>query len=478
MPEYGYKFRTISEYNYTHPTPTLWQAWHEAYFRRITNVLHADGEHVRLFESGCTTDSWTAPNCTRTCSDAKYMFSSPANVWNCMALAAVTMEVVPGNKTVDPVSLKQMDDQFDLGGSLEAFDKLHVLKRVRRCFWQSCSDSKYGNCTSDLENFRCNPVNPVNLQDFSRAINHAYCRNANLGVDADIAGPGILVAYMVQIALVLILAGLFWITCQPWNCLKTATRQSFGASGRASTLETTKEVLDSKRANRVTLAVHSAISELQEAQTAFGLTIGVIFLCAFGRPCRQRVGKHVKSRWVPMVPMLASWLLMIIAHGLKTRGWWADPEHLIEILRENAAVEGCGNNPGPMSFCLGPLLQGPDESERVFEMTIRLAPAVHVLLAIVLFEAWLNKLREKPESKISRFFSMRFCQVLPCILLTANLLMLILCLVEVVKAFNKIQKINGGQYSWGFGQLVAMAVWIPVVANFLTFLIGSFKYLE
>lgn len=50
--------------------------------------------------------------------------------------------------------------------------------------------------------------------------------------------------------------------------------------------------------------------------------------------------------------------------------------------------------------------------------------------------------------------------------------MLILCLVEVVKALKKIQEINGGQYSWGFGQLVAMAVWIPVVANFLTFLIG------
>lgn len=66
-----------------------------------------------------------------------------------------------------------------------------------------------------------------------------------------------------------------------------------------------------------------------------------------------------------------------------------------------------------MSFCLGPLLQGPDESERVFKMTIMLAPAVHVLLAIVLlaivlFEEWVIKLREEPESKISRYFSGRF----------------------------------------------------------------------
>ncbi|KAL2673943.1 hypothetical protein Neosp_012389 [[Neocosmospora] mangrovei] len=394
MPEYDYRFRTISEYNYTHPTPIIWQAWHEAYFRRITGVLQAGREPVRLFETGCTTESWTVPNCTRTCSDAEHMFSSSENVWNCMALATVAMEVVPGNKTVDPASLKQMHDQFDLGGSLEAFDKLYVFNHVRQCFWQSCSDSKYGKCPSSLDNFRCNPISPDNIQNFSRAINNDYCRNANWGVDADIAGPGILIAYMVQIALVLIFTGSFWMTRRPWERLKMLKRQPFGAFGNALTPETRKERLDPKHANRVTLAIHSTVSELQEAQTAFGLTIGL------------------------------------------------------------------------------------DDSERVFKTTIVLAPAVHVLFAIILFEESVIEMREKPESKISRFCGGRFCWVLSLILFTANLLslgMLILCLVEVVKTFKKIQQVNGGQYSWGFGQLVAMAVWIPVVAKFLTFLIGSFE---
>ncbi|EEU37079.1 uncharacterized protein NECHADRAFT_52208 [Fusarium vanettenii 77-13-4] len=476
MPEYDYKFRTITEYNYTHPTPTLWQAWHEAYFRRVGGAIYANGEYVRLYESGCKTDSWTAPNCTRTCSNNTYMFSSPENVWNCITLAEVSMEVGPGNKTVDPVNFKQMDDKFDLGGSLESFHELFVLLRVRRCFWQSCSDSKYGKCTLDLECFRCNPVDPGNIQDFDRAINHAYCRDADLGVDSDIAGPGILVAYMAQIALVLLLAGLFWATYLPWNRPKTATRQFLGAFDSTSTPKTGPEI--SKPVNRLTLAAHSTISELQEAQTAFGLAVGVIFLCAFGggsglglanfssvlsysvnhdiafgllvvgacsiaflQPCRQRVGKHIKPRWVFMVPMLTSWGLMIIAHGLKTQGSWADPEHLIEILRENAAVEDCGNHPGPMSFCLGPLLQGPDESQRVFKITIMLAPIVHILFAIALFEEWAIKSRENPESNISQSFSGRASQILPRIFFTANLLslsMLIICLAEVVKAFKKI----------------------------------------
>ncbi|RSL87377.1 hypothetical protein CDV31_016264 [Fusarium ambrosium] len=49
--------------------------------------------------------------------------------------------------------------------------------------------------------------------------------------------------------------------------------------------------------------------------------------------------------------------------------------------------------------------------------------------------------------------------------------MLIICLVEVVIAFKKLEELSGGQYSWGYGQLVSMAVWIPVVVNFFTFLI-------
>lgn len=507
----------MSEYNYTYATPTSWQAWHEAYFDRVGGVLQANGEWVRLLNSGCTTDSWATPNCTRTCSNATAMFSSPENVWNCMALATVTMEVVQGSKTVDPSNLRKMDDIFDLGGSLEAFDKLRVFASVRQCFWQSCSDSKYGNCTSSLTRFRCDHIDSDNIEDFASVIRGSYCQGAALGVDSDIAGPGILVAYMFQISLVLILAGIFWFTYQPYSSFKTAARQlRSGFSGASKRPEETGppslETLDSKPAGRFTIAVHSTVADLQKAQTAFGLTIGVIFLFAFAgesklglanvssvlsytinrdiafglsvvgmcsivflQPCRQRVGKRGKSRLFSMVPMVLSWILMSIAHGFKARGAWADPKKFLETLKENAAVEDCGNNPGPMSFCLGPLLQGPDQSQQVFSLTIKLTPVVHCLSAIVLFEEYIVLRRGKSGSKISRSLSGRFGQILTFIPLAAKLLglsMLVICLIDVVKAFIKIRQINGGQHSWGFGQLAAMAVWIPVVVNLLIFLAG------
>lgn len=434
------------------------------------------------------------------------------------SLATVTMEVVQGGKTVDPSNLQEMDDIFDLGGSLEAFDKLRVFKRVRECFWQSCSDSKYGKCTSDIQGFRCNHIGPDNIEDFASAIHGSYCHDAVLGVDSDIAGPGILVAYMFQISLVLILAVFFWSKYLPYTRFKTAARQLrsefSGASKRPEeTGPPSPETLDSKPADRFTMAVHSTVADLQKAQTAFGLTIGVIFLCAFGggsilglanvssvlsytinrdiafglsivgmcsivflQPCRQRVGKGGKSRLVSMVPMVVNWILMSFAHGFKAQGSWADPEKFLETLRENAAVEDCGNNPGPMSYCLGPLLQGPDVSQQVFSLTIKLTPVVHCLSAIVLIEECIVLLRGKSGWKISQFLNGIFCRILlSFILLAAKLLslsLLVICLSDVMKAFIKIRQINGGQHSWGFGQLVAMAVWIPVVANFLIFLAG------
>ncbi|RTE80732.1 hypothetical protein BHE90_004784 [Fusarium euwallaceae] len=127
-----------------------------------------------------------------------------------------------------------------------------------------------------------------------------------------------------------------------------------------------------------------------------------------------------------------------------------------------------------MSFCLGPLLQGPDESQRVFRTTTMLAPVVHILFAIVLFEEWVIWLRGIPEFNTYSSFSGRVYRILLWILFMINLtsfITLIISLADVVMAFKKLQELNGGQYSWGFGQLVSMAVWIPVVTNFFTFLI-------
>jgi hypothetical protein len=519
MAEYDYRFRTMDEYNYTYTTPIDWQAWHEAYFGRVSAVLNANGEPVRLLSSGCTTSDSAARNCSRTCGNATAMFSSPENVWNCMALATVTMETVQGSKRVDPDNLKIIDEKFDLGGSLEAFDRLRVFTHVRQCFWQSCSDSKYGKCTQELQRFRCDHISPDNLGRFGRVIKGAFCGDADLGIDSDIAGPGVLVAYIIQVNLVIALASIFWLTYLPGattRFFKAAKRfcispdsESRRSSRRSEDRESEPaETRDSKTAGGLIAPVHSALSDLQEAQTAFGLTIGVIFLLAFGlgklglanvtsllsytinqdmafgllivgtisiavlHPCLRRTGEHSKL-W--LISLVVSWVLLSIANYLRDKGSWADPERFLGNLKRHAAVHDCGNNPGPISFCLGPRLQGPDDSQKSLATTIRLIPAVHVVCGWLVVQDlisflvstiyWFTGRNRHPINRLLNHLQC-FLSLIAGSLNLMGLAVLVVGLRDIIRAFDKVKALNDGQHSWGFGQLVATAVWFPVVLKF------------
>jgi hypothetical protein len=514
MSEYDYRFRIVDGYNYTYATPTDWQAWHEAYFGRVRSVLNTDGEWVRLLSSGCITPDSPSRNCSRTCGNATAMFSSHANVWNCMALATVTMETVQGSKRVDPENLETMDKKFDLGGSLEAFDRLRVFTHARQCFWQSCSDSKYGKCTKHLQRFRCEHISPDNIGQFGDVLNRRLCRDADLSIDSDIAGPGVLVAYIIQVNLVIALASLFWLV----TYLPGATTRLFKAVKRLcispgseskrppSPLEDQEsgpaETPDPKTAGGLIAPVYSALSDLQEAQTAFGLTIGVIFLLAFGQgklglanvtsllsyainqnmafgllivgttsiavlhPCLRRAGKHSRS-W--LIALVLSWTLLSTAHALRNGGSWADPERFLENLKRHAAVEDCGNNPGPISFCLGSRFQGPDESQKFLATTITLIPAVHVVCGWLVVRDLISLFVRAMSCRVSPHPLNRRQCVLSLIAGSVNLLGLAVLgvgLHDIIKAFGKIKVLSDGQLSWGFGQLVATALWFPVVFKF------------
>ncbi|KAF6516090.1 hypothetical protein HZS61_004831 [Fusarium oxysporum f. sp. conglutinans] len=123
--------------------PPEWQMWEEAYFKRVSETL-ADSNHTAtLINDGCDNGDSELLNCTKTCGSAEYMFKSPQNLWNCMTLSTVAMKVVPEptNDTVNRESESEMKDKFHFE-SLRDFR--YPFGKVRKCLWQSCSDSKYG----------------------------------------------------------------------------------------------------------------------------------------------------------------------------------------------------------------------------------------------------------------------------------------------------------------------------------------------
>lgn len=371
-----YRFRIIDKFTYEYDTPTQWQAWNDAYMRRIAGVPRAGRERVRLHSSGCITPDSALPNCTRACGNAKTMFSSAENVWNCITLATVAMDTLDDSKGVELENFEKMDQILTIGGSLKELGKLDIFESVRKCFWKSCSDPKYGKCTQGLQNFKCGEVSPRNLQGFGGMIDHEYCEHAKVDIDSDIAGPGMLIAYKIQAILVLVLATIFW-----FIYLRNSWRHHFRAimtlctgddsiSRRSEDDEPEPvETPDPETVDGFTGAVYRALSNLQEAQSAFCITIGVIFFIAFGRgelglanvtnllsytinqdiafgflivgtisvavihACLRQAGWNRKS-W--LLPVALSWALLIVAHHYRIKSQWAKPETFLGNLKTHA----------------------------------------------------------------------------------------------------------------------------------------------
>ncbi|KAF4477181.1 hypothetical protein FAGAP_12473 [Fusarium agapanthi] len=501
--EAPYRFRVLDTYNYTYDTPEMWQAWHEAYFRRISSVLGANGEWVRLKDDGCTMPEYKTPNCIRTCSNATSIFYSESNVWNCIALATVSIQVLQGNKSFGEENVVSMDQRFNLGGSdFRAIDQLGIFAQVRGCFSQSCAESKFGKCTSEFEPYQSRPINAGNILDFANMINGPYCRNTSLGIDPDIAGPGIIVSYMMLLALVLLLSFLFCFSCLfPIKSRKETTESLFCLSDLCP-MKARKEATESSNSwqcpcYKPQSKVETLIVNLQEAQGSFVFTVSFIYLIAFDRntiglsnigtllsfAINRDIGYGLmiigtfsvaalhyfacKSgmHWLKsLVLVLSNMAMLARAHHIYTKDSWANPERFLDSLRENAALEKCGNNPGPMSFCLGARLQRLTETQQTFALTKRMVYAVYVLCILLLIEDSImrflsNRRRDSP--------MYRWGLVVFHTLVLARFAPLAIGLYDLQATLNQI---DGDEHSWSFGQFVAVSVWGPLALK----LIGAF----
>lgn len=240
---------------------------------------------------------------------------------------------------------------------------------------------------------------------------------------------------------------------------------------------------------------------------AFGLlTVGTISVAVL-HPCLRRVGKHSK---VWLLALMFSWTLLSIAHGHKDQDEWADSERFLEKLQMHATVEDCGNNAGPMSFCLGPRYQGFDESQEFFVITTKLIRAVHIVCGCLVVRdliplldsaiSWFlgvgrGRVAEWMRDQIHRRHRLHQCvrvlhQCVRVLSPIAGLLIGLLNLLgfgvltvglhDVIKALKKVKDLNDGQHSWGFGQLAAMAVRFPVALKFaktlLRVCVGGFSF--
>ncbi|KAI1029336.1 hypothetical protein LB504_010778 [Fusarium proliferatum] len=505
------KFQIIDKYDFNRTYHGIaiseqWQAWETAHFFRVRSIIENPTVGARLSSYGCNNGDANSLNCTTTCSNATLMYSSPENLWNCITLATLGMLVGPGNDTIDRESEKEMDDKFHFG-TVEKFNALNVFRKVRDCAWASCSDSTYGSCTSSLQGFKCGPVSPDNIAKFGRVMAKPYCQAANAGIDLDIAGQGIVTAYVIQLVLVLFLGLCFKLTTS-W--IRTFGRMSSSFQQESLFRETCHRWQRTLSETRFAKAASSAMLDFQESQALFAATISITAIITFDGGNRAGLANMLTLfSWMfnhrilqglitaGMYPVLIaplvmhragerqfytlffvvlSWILMTVITEFQDFNADAFEEHLKQV----STVVACGGNPGPMSFC-----QGIKEknSYDFFNVTLACRFAVHIIVSCLIMD-WIvhfaktqitgDKIKYTQIGGDSRtifsFAETKGAKLLLAVFWAAieilTVIMIFIGLREMVELLD-MHSSDSGLSTWGFGQLVAVAIWFPVMIKFV-----------
>ncbi|KAM0373007.1 hypothetical protein ACHAPZ_007642 [Fusarium culmorum] len=183
-----------------------------------------------------------------------------------------------------------------------------------------------------------------------------------------------------------------------------------------------------------------------------------------------------ERRFYTLFFVVLSWIFMTIITEFQDFNADAFEQHLKQV----SAVEACGNMPGPMSFCQG---IKEKKSYEFFATTLACRYVVHVIMSCLIIDYifYFIKTRfPKDEVKYTQlggaapsflsFTEMRGARqglgIFWAMVEVLTVAMIFISLNEMVQLLD-MHTAEGGLSNWGFGQLVAVAIWFPVVIKFL-----------
>ncbi|KAI1083603.1 glycoprotease family-domain-containing protein [Whalleya microplaca] len=156
---------------------------------------------IILIGDACKTSTGQM-DCPRVCADPSVVFSSWQIQWNCLTLAALALAIP--EFPVDDSTAAIVDSaisHFELG-NIEDFDAWGVLNATYSCVTASCEDRSTNNCpVYKPENFSI--YSPSALGDMYHILSTVCYDELDDEPNVDIAGPGVTIAYGIQISIAL-----------------------------------------------------------------------------------------------------------------------------------------------------------------------------------------------------------------------------------------------------------------------------------
>ncbi|KAF5621513.1 uncharacterized protein FTJAE_11234 [Fusarium tjaetaba] len=499
--------------------PQDWRAWEVAWLYHLPAIITNDKVPARLIETGCIVDNVT--NCHKACGSEEHMFSNPETLWNCLTLATVAM--MSTNRGPDSISnetLKEVDRRFKTG-PLDEFWRLGALLSYVKCALQSCSDSKFGGCPPELWTFQSQMLTSKNIKDLGRIMSTEYCDKADPGIDYDIAGPGIIVAYLIQFTIVLFFALCYKIT-KTWirNFTLISLLPFHGPAGAVETAFHWQKVVSRSSFG---VAVASTLTNLQEAQAVFLGTISIAAIITFSSTSGTGLGnissllswltnnltlilqKTHNRWWYTLALVFINWVLVVLIARPQT----VDEPSLLKHFDESSPLERCGNHTGPRTFCqtfnkatgrgssstTGEELGHLDrDAESFFKFHSRMQAPMHIIMAFLILD-WIvamvrmhlfergDWLSDKAHALIdylplhlkSFYIQRHFVLFTEAIWISMEVLTIVMGVIGVNEFAAFMHLLSGGESGneskvalskWGFGQLVAVCVWVPIILKF------------
>ncbi|EQB43158.1 hypothetical protein CGLO_18226 [Colletotrichum gloeosporioides Cg-14] len=225
-------------------------------------------------------------NYTEHCQES--LFFPYSRVYDCAAIAVSAILVQDGRYDTNAENIRKANESLNFG-DLDSFDGIGVFRQILNCTRASCQGSRhdmeqleerFGPCGEDIDELPS--VESFRSSDLSKIFSplESLCSKVTREPEPDIAGPGITMAYIMQIAL-----GAWFIlfsilipqhprTSVIVKAAKAMRRMKKRGRKTSSQREgRTESWLERLRASRFSVALFSAVVEFQEAQVFFTLAV-------------------------------------------------------------------------------------------------------------------------------------------------------------------------------------------------------------
>ncbi|KAJ0118246.1 hypothetical protein J7T55_009029 [Diaporthe amygdali] len=457
--------------------------------------------------------------CFDTCHDPSTLFL-PFNLEPCLGLATIAMLIENGTLEMDRSSVTQSAADYLGIGDLTNWDGSKVIADVVQCAASSCDDSPIGTCAPSVRGLEGITINAENLHDVFQRLD-GFCDGVEAKLNPDIAGPGVMLSYLLQTCVALFLY-LILKTLNSWSRIVAwpfilIIRKMFVP--RRPSAWTRAIILQNRLARtQLNAATITSSVEFQEVQTFFVITIQIATLATSRIEGRASSGSDsfaevlLNAQMVQSLAVYSVLPVVLTQCSLQREGmmWWytfgltsmtvmlaqivltpsmsrvSSFETLWQNFKESSPVEACGSLPNPMTYCNTDNYNfgyGDWKGTNVALAFIYIAVVsllIDMLATVPRVQKTMNKYLYQVSlaasgHELSEFlFMLLKDQVWPCCLafwwfgVQAGLLAFVVSYFAEVLVI--VFSVNLGHFgNFNYGQLISVMVWAPTLAKFVYF---------